>query len=48
LNTGPAVAMLLLDHNLPHQLQELLATYGFKAETDCIAWIGTGYGTVNL
>jgi predicted nuclease of predicted toxin-antitoxin system len=25
--------MLLLDHNLPHQLRELLATYGLKAET---------------
>ena len=25
--------MLLLDHNLPHQLQELLATYGLKSET---------------
>jgi predicted nuclease of predicted toxin-antitoxin system len=27
------VAMLLLDHNLPHQLQDVLATYGVKAET---------------
>ena len=27
------VAMLLLDHNLPHQLQKLLAAYGLKAET---------------
>ena len=27
------VAMLLLDHNLPHQLQDLLAGYGLKTET---------------
>jgi alkanesulfonate monooxygenase SsuD/methylene tetrahydromethanopterin reductase-like flavin-dependent oxidoreductase (luciferase family) len=25
--------MLLLDHNLPHQLEGLLTTYGLKAET---------------
>ena len=25
--------MLLLDHNLPHLLRELLATYGLQAET---------------
>src|SRR5262245_17268590 len=25
--------MLLLDHNLPHQLKDLLATYGLKSET---------------
>ena len=27
------VAMLLLDHNLPHQLQDLLTTYGLECET---------------
>ncbi len=27
------VAMLLLDHNLPHQLRDLLAAYGLKSET---------------
>ena len=27
------VAMLLLDHNLPHQLKDLLAAYGLKSET---------------
>jgi predicted nuclease of predicted toxin-antitoxin system len=25
--------MLLLDHNLPHQLKDLLATYGLEGET---------------
>ena len=25
--------MLLLDHNLPHQLKDLLAAYGLEAET---------------
>ena len=25
--------MLLLDHNLPHQLRDLLETYGLKCET---------------
>jgi len=25
--------MLLLDHNLPHQLRDLLATYGLQCET---------------
>ena len=25
--------MLLLDHNLPHQLRETLTEYGFRAET---------------
>jgi uncharacterized protein DUF5615 len=27
------MVMLLLDHNLPHQLQDLLATYGLTSET---------------
>ena len=27
------VAKLLLDHNLPHQLKDLLAVYGLKSET---------------
>jgi hypothetical protein len=27
------VAMLLLDHHLPHQLREPLATYGLEGET---------------
>lgn len=27
------VAMLLLDHNLPHQLRDLLATFGLESET---------------
>lgn len=27
------VAMLLLDHNLPDQLKDLLATYGLESET---------------
>jgi predicted nuclease of predicted toxin-antitoxin system len=27
------VAMLLLDHNLPHRLRDLLATYGLECET---------------
>jgi len=29
---GP-VAMLLLDHNLPHPLKDLLLTYGLETET---------------
>src|SRR5712691_369373 len=32
IGTAPA-AMLLLDHNLPHQLRDLLKTYGLEAET---------------
>jgi hypothetical protein len=27
------VAMLLLDHNLPHQLRDLLTTFGLESET---------------
>jgi len=27
------VAMLLLDHNLPHQLRDLLAAYGLEGKT---------------
>jgi hypothetical protein len=33
LKAGVPVAMLLLDHNLPHQLKQVLAACGLESET---------------
>jgi hypothetical protein len=34
------VAMLLLDHYLPHQLRDLLTTFGLESETAILARMG--------